>query len=129
MYSVVRNPLYLANSIMWSAATLFLGIPALTVIVVLICWLYHERIILAEETFLESKFGDVFRDWAAETPAFIPSIANWKRSRLPFCWRTALLREYLGMFALVSTFSVLQLLKDSLPNRRLIVNGTALKSF
>ncbi len=40
----------------------------------LVLALYYERIICAEETFLQQKFGKAYTDWAARTPVFIPNL-------------------------------------------------------
>ena len=58
MYSMLRHPLYLGNYLIW------LGIAVATfniyfiVIMSLLFWLYYERIMFAEERFLERKFGN-----------------------------------------------------------------------
>ena len=40
------------------------------VLMLLFLIIYLERIIATEEEFLTEKFGDAYRDWAAEVPAF-----------------------------------------------------------
>ena len=57
-------------------------------------WLYYERIMAAEESYLKEKFGDAFDAWVARTPAFVPRLRNWTRPALPFSLRNALRREY-----------------------------------
>lgn len=104
LYSVVRHPLYLGNTLMWFSVALFAEAWTLAIIILLVSTLYHERIIFAEEAFLERKFGDSFRDWAARTPTVWPKLSAWKSPSLPFEWRHALQREYLGLFGLISTF-------------------------
>lgn len=85
---------------------------ALATIVLLICWVYHERIIYSEEAFLERTFGDEFRTWAKVTPAIIPRLSGWVKSALPFSWRHAVKREYRGLFGLLSVFFLLELAGD-----------------
>ena len=70
LYSAVRHPLYVGNFIailgvfmatmLWWAVLFF----------VLAYWLYIERIMAAEERFLELKFGNKCKKWANTTPAF-----------------------------------------------------------
>ena len=60
LYSIVRHPLYLGNTLMWFSVALFAEAWTLAVIILLVSTLYHERIIFAEEAFLEHKFGDSF---------------------------------------------------------------------
>jgi protein-S-isoprenylcysteine O-methyltransferase Ste14 len=57
IYSVVRNPLYLGNFFMGLGLALFAHLWWLTLIYILVFWLYYERIIFAEEEYLRNKFG------------------------------------------------------------------------
>ena len=60
MYSLVRNPLYLGNFLMWLGLALFIQVWWCTLIVVLCFTLFYERIIFAEEKYLREKFGAAF---------------------------------------------------------------------
>jgi protein-S-isoprenylcysteine O-methyltransferase Ste14 len=121
-YSLVRNPLYLGNFFMGLGPALFPGMWWLTLIYALVFWLYYERIIFAEEAFLREKFGQTFLDWAARTPAFVPRFSLYRRSELPFSWRTVLRREYNGMLGLVAVLFVLNLVGDAFYRRRVQVD-------
>jgi protein-S-isoprenylcysteine O-methyltransferase Ste14 len=111
-YSVVRHPLYVGNFVMWLGIVLFVHVWWLAVLVVLGFWLYHERIMLAEEEMLREKFGATWLEWAARTPAFIPKLRLWRAPATPFSLRQALRREYAGFFALIATFTTLELVAD-----------------
>jgi len=113
IYSAVRNPLYLGNCLVWLGLAAVPHSLALWLIVALVFWLYHERIIFVEEAFLDRKFGEEFRRWAAVTPVFFPRFNHWCAAVLPFSFRHALSREYLGTFAIVSAFAALDTLMDS----------------
>jgi len=102
LYSIMRHPLYVGNTLMWFSVALFAEFWSLAIIILLVSALYHERIIFAEEAFLERKFGESFRDWAVRTPAVWPKFSLWRSPSLPFEWRHALQREYLGLFALIT---------------------------
>jgi len=108
IYSVVRNPLYLGNYVIWLGISLFALTWWLTVIFTLCFWIYYERIIFAEEEYLRRKFGDDYVRWAEQTPVFFPRWTQWRRSALSFSWRTVLRREYSGLFAIVSCFFLLE---------------------
>jgi hypothetical protein len=84
--------------------------------------LYYERIMLAEEAFLRARFGETFEQWAAATPAFIPRLRAWKPSPVPFCWRTVLQREYNAFFLIIAGFFLLDLIGDSIVERRFTVD-------
>jgi protein-S-isoprenylcysteine O-methyltransferase Ste14 len=112
-YSVVRHPLYLGNGLCWLGVALFTQSPALVALIVLVFWLYYERIMMAEEAFLLEEFGDAFRAWAARTPAFLPNPRLWVPPVSPFDWRNAARREYSGIYWMIAIFSLLQFVGDS----------------
>jgi protein-S-isoprenylcysteine O-methyltransferase Ste14 len=118
LYSVVRHPLYVGNYIIFLGLTMELHVWWLVLLVTCGYALYYERIMLAEEAFLRSRFGELFEQWAAATPAFIPRFRGWKPSPVPFCWRTVLQREYNAFFVIVSAFFLLDLVGDSITERR-----------
>ena len=110
MYAVVRNPIYLGNFIIWFGLSLFMKSVWFTTTIILFFTIFYERIIFREEGFLREKFGDVFMQWAAVTPAIIPQFKNWQPPSLPFSWKSAIVREYGTFFAIITTFTVLELL-------------------
>ncbi|HEV8605783.1 MAG TPA: isoprenylcysteine carboxylmethyltransferase family protein [Tepidisphaeraceae bacterium] len=108
LYSVVRHPLYLANFLVFLGMAMYLTVWWLALIGILSYWLYYERIIMAEESFLASTFGDEFEQWAARTPAFIPSPRLWKRPELPFSIKRTLRSEYATVLLLCVMFVLLE---------------------
>lgn len=112
MYSIVRNPLYLGNFLTYIAPVLFVRIWWVTLLFVLAFILYYERIIFAEEAFLHNKFGEDYAVWASKTPAFLPRFRNWTKPDLAFSYKMALSREYHGVYGLVSTLFLMELLSD-----------------
>lgn len=118
LYSVTRNPLYVGNLLMWLGVALFLH--SWIVVLITIAWfaLIYERIILAEEVFLEQKFGEEYRRYAASTPAFLPRLRGYRAPTLPFSARNVLKREYSGLFALVTSLFLLEVIGDWFVERR-----------
>ncbi len=129
IYSVVRNPIYLGNFLIWLGLSLFLKVWWCTVIVILCFTLFYERIIFAEEAFLRERFRAAFTEWTAGTPAIIPRFRNWRPPALPFSWKSALRREYSSWFATITSFTVLAILQASLQNGRLILDENWLVIF
>jgi len=119
MYSLVRHPLYLANYIIWLGISLFFLVWWLTLIFSLAFWLYYERIIVAEERFLQRKFGDAYTGWASQTPAFWPRLRGWKQPPLPFSLRNVLRREYTGLFGIIAAFFGLEVVEHLAVEKRL----------
>jgi protein-S-isoprenylcysteine O-methyltransferase Ste14 len=105
-YSVVRNPLYLGNALMWLGLVLYARNPVLTLVAGVGFVLIYVPIIGAEEAFLRGRFGQDFERWAARTPAFVPHPLRFRPAALPFSFRNVLRREYSGFAALVLLFGV-----------------------
>lgn len=118
MYSIVRHPLYLANSLVLLGALLVTGSLWLTLVGLLGCCLHYERLMHGEEDFLLKQYGDQFVAWANRTPAFFPRLSLWRSPAMSFCWRTALKREYLTAFGLIAVFTVLDYAKELLGKGR-----------
>lgn len=106
IYSMVRHPLYLGNSLMYLGVAMLTGSGPFVIIALLVMWIYYERITYAEEQFLHRKFGETYTAWAAKTPAVLPDIRRYRPAEYPFSWRKVLKKEKNGVFALLLTFSV-----------------------
>jgi protein-S-isoprenylcysteine O-methyltransferase Ste14 len=112
IYSTVRHPLYLGNYFMWIGIVAFTFNIYFFIIVSLLFWIYYERIMFAEERFLERKFGDDYVNWSNSVPAFWPSMKNYIKSPIPFSMKTILRREYSGISATVLGFVFVAVLRD-----------------
>ena len=108
MYSMLRHPLYLGNYLIWIGLAVTTFNFYFVIIISLIFWLYYERIIFAEERFLERKFGDDYLVWSNTLPAFIPLVLNFKKAITPFSIITILRREYAGILAAVIGFNFIE---------------------
>ncbi|MFC2107603.1 methyltransferase family protein [Bacteroidota bacterium] len=112
IYSIVRHPLYLGNYLMWIGIVVYTFNIYFVIIVSLAFWLYYERIMFAEERFLEKKFGEDYLNWSLKVPAFIPSFKNYIRNAVPFSWVSILRREYSGFLATVLSFAFIDHLRN-----------------
>lgn len=113
-YSVVRNPLYLGNYLILLGFVLAIKVWWFVLLACLIFAVYYERIILAEEAFLQQQFGKVYTDWASRTRAFFPNLRLWHKPELPFSFRNVLRREYNGFFLIVVFFTANEAVYDLL---------------
>ncbi|MGD0711274.1 MAG: isoprenylcysteine carboxylmethyltransferase family protein [Bacteroidales bacterium] len=111
IYSMLRHPLYLGNYLMWIGIVIFTFNIYFFFIVSLIFWLYYERIMFAEERFLEKKFGNDYLEWSKTVPAFIPSFKHFKKNEIPFSFKSVLRREYSGVLATAFGFAFIDLLR------------------
>lgn len=127
MYSMLRHPLYLGNYLIW------LGIAVTTlniyfiIIMSLLFWLYYERIMFAEEKFLQKTFGDEYLNWSKSLPAFIPSLLNFKKASMPFSIISVLRREYSSVLASVVGFLFIEGFRNYFTNKVWIVSNFSFK--
>jgi len=103
-YSLVRHPLYLGTCLIGLGVSLLTFTWWLPIFYTLAFWLYYERIMFAEEAFLEERFGEQFREWAAGVPAFLPRSLSPMPATEPFSRRRALRRERDGLYSIVMLF-------------------------
>ena len=114
IYSIVRHPLYLGNYFIWSGMFALLSSIWIFIIFSLLYWLYYERIMLAEEAFLISKFSAQFEKWSECTPAFMPSFKNYKPNLKPFNLKMVIRREYTTFSAILILFVILIYINEGL---------------
>ena len=112
IYATVRHPLYLGNFLIWIGISTYVFSPLFIVIISLIFWLYYERIMFAEERFLERKFGEEYLEWSNKIPAFIPNFYNYKTSSTPFSIKIVLSQEYSGVLACVIGFCFVNIMRN-----------------
>lgn len=98
LYSTTRNPLYLGNFFMWMGVILYINVAWLVILFVFVFWIYYERIIYAEESFLRQKFGNSYLKWAEMTPVFWPKRLCYVHPKQSFSWRKILIKEKSGFF-------------------------------
>ena len=119
VYSVVRHPLYVANFLIGLGLAVFTLNPWFVVAYTLTFWLYYERIMLAEEAFLRSRFGAEFDDWASSTPPFIPKLNRYTKPSLSFSLKNVLKREYNTVLQIVVVAFILEVAGDALQSHTL----------
>ncbi|MEM7611830.1 MAG: cytochrome b/b6 domain-containing protein [Pseudomonadota bacterium] len=128
-YSMTRNPLYLGNYFMWIAVAMTTGNIWFVCVFSLAFWIFYERIVFAEESFLRKKFGSPYLAWAVRTPAFLPAFSKYVAPSRRFSWRKVLRQEKNGLFALLLVLCVFGLVGDvaedefSLYEERLSIAG------
>lgn len=122
IYSTMRHPLYVGNYFMWIGIVMYTMNIWFILLVSLAFWLYYERIMFAEERFLERKFGQEYLDWSLKVPAFIPSWKNYEKTEIPFSMKTIMRREYSGVTATILGFLFIDFFRDSFGTGEIILH-------
>lgn len=125
MYSVVRHPLYLGNAAIWLGIAMLPRDVWLALVIMLIFWIYYERIMFAEEEFIRAKFGEPYESWAMRTPAILPRPSLWRPPELPFSVRNVLRREYSSVLAIGISFAAIDLVEDFTVTGELLLDPIA----
>jgi protein-S-isoprenylcysteine O-methyltransferase Ste14 len=120
IYSLIRHPLYVGNFFMWLGIAFYTRIWWLVLIFGLIYWLYYERILMAEENFLEGKFGDEYEHYSEKVPCIFPTFKNYVPNKYSFRVGKVLRQENSSLFGLIAMFLVLELYQDFISRQNLI---------
>jgi protein-S-isoprenylcysteine O-methyltransferase Ste14 len=123
-YSLVRHPLYTANTLIALGLTMMSPEWLFPVVALLLHLLYFERIAMAEEQFLARTFGPEFEEWSARVPALVPrGVRTFVPA--PFSWNRAV-GEVHALMAIGAGFFVAIVLQDSIAHGRLTVSTPAM---
>lgn len=114
IYSLIRNPLYLGNYLMWLAIGMLTGNIWFVLVFSFVFWIYYERIVFAEEEFLRNKFGEVYIEWTTKTPPFLPLHFRYQKPTFSFSWKKVLKKEKNGLLALFVLFYLFDVLDQYL---------------
>ncbi len=110
-FSMVRNPLYLGNILLWLGFALSAGLPWVAPVVAVVLLLEYHAIVRWEERLLESRLGDAYRRYQQEVRRWIP---RWPKpsgqeSGAAFSWRDTIFSERGTLIAIVAGFALLAL--------------------
>ena len=124
-YAYSRNPLYVANALLWFGLAFLTGIPLLLLPVLLILVVQYYAIVLAEEEYLREKFGEEFETYCQNVPRFLPRLRPWpgRSEALPFTWKRAIFKEHDTLYGAIAcaTLVVTPALLRSEPSDALLI--------
>ena len=113
-FALVRNPLYVANIQLWVGFAIAARMLWLAPIILVLLALEYHAIVRWEETLLESRLGQAYREYAARVPRWIPSLnrghRGLRRATQGFSWSATLFSER-GTFVAMAAGYVLLWLK------------------
>jgi protein-S-isoprenylcysteine O-methyltransferase Ste14 len=71
-FALIRNPLYVGNIALWVGFAMTAGLLGLAPVILVVLGLEYHAIVRWEETLLESRLGQAYRDYAARVPRWMP---------------------------------------------------------
>lgn len=99
-YSMCRHPLYLGNFLIWVGIAGFTQDVWFITAFSLAYWLYYERIMYAEETFLINKYGKEYEEYSMNVNAFWPALGKWTRPNNSYSFIKIIRQEKAGILNL-----------------------------
>jgi protein-S-isoprenylcysteine O-methyltransferase Ste14 len=117
-FARVRNPLYVGNILLWVGFALTARLIWLTPVIFVLLALEYHAIVRWEETLLESRLGQAYRDYAADVPRWLPTFNSNTRKENPassavpsdrFSWKDTLFSERGTFVAMAAGYLLLWL--------------------
>jgi protein-S-isoprenylcysteine O-methyltransferase Ste14 len=93
VYSIVRNPLYVGNFLVYNGVLVAYSSPAALAFFNVFFFLNYYFIILSEENYLQGQFGDAYREYRKTVPKVIPRFGLYRGNEHPFNPARALFKE------------------------------------
>lgn len=112
-YRFVRNPLYVANIMMYTCAGLVFGFSGLTVLIFLVSALEYIFIVAFEEETLSHLFGAAYENYCTKVPRWIPAwTPQIESTEQEFSLQRAL-RSERSTFLSLAMMAILYIVKSS----------------
>lgn len=121
-YSVVRHPLYLANTVIAVALAAFVHSEVVLPVIGLLIAGYYACMARREDLYLRQKFGPAFEAWSAGVPAFWPALDRYRPADRRWSWRAAVRREFYGLALLLTAPLGLDIIEDYYEVHRLVLD-------
>lgn len=122
LYSIVRNPLYVGNFLVYNGLLIAYFSPGALVFFNVFFIINYHFIILSEERYLENQFGQAYRDYLLRVPKVLPRFSLYRKNDHPFRLARAVYKEKNTTFYWVSFFAVTLLVKQYKLNNGVIVH-------
>lgn len=123
LYAVCRHPLYVGNFFMWLGIACFTENFWFIIAFIFFYWLYYERIMHAEEAYLISKYKNAYLEYAARTPAFVPSLKLWEKPQNTFSWKKIIRQEKSGLLYLFLVILIFKIIGNLVKNHPIFENN------
>lgn len=122
-YALCRHPLYVGNFFMWLGIACFTENFWFIIAFIFFYWIYYERIMYAEESYLISKYKDSYLKYAARTPAFVPSLKLWVKPQNTFSWKKIIRQEKSGLLYLFLVILIFEIIGNLVKDQPILENN------
>lgn len=112
VYSIVRNPLYVGNFLIYNGVLLAYASPAALGFFNAFFIVNYYFIILAEENYLEHQFGEDYREYRRTVPKVIPKFTLYRKNDRPFSFVRVVYKEKNTTFYWIFFYAVSLLVKQ-----------------
>jgi protein-S-isoprenylcysteine O-methyltransferase Ste14 len=112
-FAVVRNPLYVGNLLLWAGMACWVGAPWMALVAWALFGPLYFFITRWEETLLEERHGDAYRDYAGRVGGWLPRLPPVAALLTPpsFSWRETFFSERGTIIAIVVMALLLSLVR------------------
>jgi protein-S-isoprenylcysteine O-methyltransferase Ste14 len=113
IFNHCRNPLYVGNILMLLGVGVLSNSLVYVLVVMPIFMIIYHAIVLAEENFLQNKFGEKFTAYCKRVNRWIPSLSNLSNTfkSMEFKGKRWLLKEYNTQYVWLTGITLVLLLK------------------
>ena len=114
-FALVRNPLYIGNMLLWVGLALTAHLIWAAPIVALLLLAEYHLIVRWEEQLLQSRYGDMYLQYAGRVPRWWPALARADRDgraateTTTYSWRETLFSERGTLIAIAAGYVLLWL--------------------
>ncbi|MBN2345148.1 MAG: hypothetical protein JXO51_02080 [Candidatus Aminicenantes bacterium] len=112
LYSIVRNPLYVGNFLVYNGVLIAYASPAALVFFNVFFVVNYYFIILSEENYLTNQFGSAYREYLRTVPKVIPRFSLYRENDRLFSWFKVVTRERNTTFYWITFYAVSLLVKQ-----------------
>jgi protein-S-isoprenylcysteine O-methyltransferase Ste14 len=119
MFGVCRNPLYVGNMLIYAGVFLMHGHPLVVIVGIGLYAFMYQCIVLAEEAYLQQKFGDGYLAYCADVPRWIPRFGRFGEATegMAFNFKRVIIKDYSTIAATLITLSLVEVYEYvALPN-------------
>jgi protein-S-isoprenylcysteine O-methyltransferase Ste14 len=112
LYSLVRNPLYWGNGLIFAGLLTVYAQPAALLLFVIFLFLQYHFIVLAEETFLRERYGQSYADYCGHVNRWLPRFRDYAHPGHRFDSRKVFFKENDSCFNLLLAVLLIMAWKD-----------------